>query len=605
MKGILKWIRPHIILVLIIIAATIIIPVTYSYVPQFIKYVIDIVFKDKVESEVTLPNWLINYFNFYSDPITAVTVVGIALFLFQTFRAILIFLNGYLKGIFSEKIAYQMRIKLFGHLQNLSFKYHSNVDTGDIIQRCTSDIDTITSFLTSQLPQILYIFSSIISGMVQMYSINRTVMLVTLMSLPISLLMSIIYFRYVRKKFGEIEEVESEMTTVLQENVNGVRVVKAFANENYEIKKFDAQNRKYSVESTKLNNAMAMFWGISDGMVMFQYGATIIVSVFLAKSGMVSTGDIVAALMYVSMLVYPIRGLGRIIGDFGKTIVASNRIEEILQIPDEFEDDGLLQPDIKGNIEFKNVGFKFDDSENALLNDVSFSIHSGETIAIVGKTGSGKSTIANILVRMLDYTSGSIKIDGVELKDISKKWIRLNIGIILQDPFLYAKTIIENIRIADRNIPDNEVYRVARIASVDQDILEFAKGYDTLVGEKGVTLSGGQKQRIAIARMLVLQKPILIFDDSLSAVDTTTDVNIRKALKQENKELTSIIITHRITTAKEADKIIVLENGRVSAIGTHNELKNKEGLYKSLWDIQGALESEFIGFVKKEVNTNE
>lgn len=605
MKGILKWIRPHIILVLIIIAATIIIPVTYSYVPQFIKYVIDIVFKDKVESEVTLPNWLINYFNFYSDPITAVTVVGIALFLFQTFRAILIFLNGYLKGIFSEKIAYQMRIKLFGHLQNLSFKYHSNVDTGDIIQRCTSDIDTITSFLTSQLPQILYIFSSIISGMVQMYSINRTVMLVTLMSLPISLLMSIIYFRYVRKKFGEIEEVESEMTTVLQENVNGVRVVKAFANENYEIKKFDAQNRKYSVESTKLNNAMAMFWGISDGMVMFQYGATIIVSVFLAKSGMVSTGDIVAALMYVSMLVYPIRGLGRIIGDFGKTIVASNRIEEILQIPDEFEDDGLLQPDIKGNIEFKNVGFKFDDSENALLNDVSFSIHSGETIAIVGKTGSGKSTIANILVRMLDYTSGSIKIDGVELKDISKKWIRLNIGIILQDPFLYAKTIIENIRIADRNIPDNEVYRVARIASVDRDILEFAKGYDTLVGEKGVTLSGGQKQRIAIARMLVLQKPILIFDDSLSAVDTTTDVNIRKALKQENKELTSIIITHRITTAKEADKIIVLENGRVSAIGTHNELKNKEGLYKSLWDIQGALESEFIGFVKKEVNTNE
>ena len=306
--------------------------------------------------------------------------------------------------------------------------------------------------------------------------------------------------------------------------------------------------------------------------------------------------------MYIGMLVWPIRGLGRIIGDFGKATVATRRIDEILDIPDDFDKDGSLEPEIKGNIEFKNVKFHYPENSDHLLNGVNFTINEGETVAIVGKTGSGKSTIANLLVRLLEVEEGEIFVNGINIKDVKKKWIRSNIGIILQDPFLYTKTVYDNINIGKTKYTRDDVVKAARIAAIDKDITKFDGGYETLVGEKGVTLSGGQKQRIAIARMLLLDKPVLIFDDSLSAVDTKTDLMIRNALKEKSKKLTSIIITHRITTAKEADKIIVLENGKVSMIGTHEELAHKEGLYKTLWDIQGSLESSFVYHVEEGKN---
>ena len=346
---------------------------------------------------------------------------------------------------------------------------------------------------------------------------------------------------------------------------------------------------------------MAYYWGFSDGITMLQYAVTIGYCIYLAKTGL-STGEIVACTSYIAMLVYPVRSLGRIIGGFGKATVAAKRVEEVLLQPTEYVNDGSLTPAITGDIEFENVRFKFDDTDKYLLNGVNFKIKSGETIAVVGKTGCGKSTIANLLVRMLEYTDGSIKLDGVELKDISKKYVRENVGIILQDPFLYAKSIYENISIATPTESKDNIYDAAKVAAIHNDILSFDKGYNTLVGEKGVTLSGGQKQRIAIARMLVLNKPIIIFDDSLSALDTKTDLQIRNALKAKNEKMTSIIITHRITTAKEADKIIVLEDGKVSAIGSHEELAKMPGLYKSLWDIQGALEDEFLKMVDKEVS---
>ena len=428
--------------------------------------------------------------------------------------------------------------------------------------------------------------------------ISLPLMLVTLGVVPISATASIIYYRYVKKKFEEIEEVEAKMTTVLQENVNGVRVVKAFANEIFEIEKFRKQSHGYMHETQKLNMAVARYWSASDFITTMQYAVTMAVAIYLAQKGQVSPGDIIAALMYIGMLVWPIRGLGRIIGDFGKATVAANRVDEILRIPSEFAVDGSETPQVTGDIVFENVGFKFPDTDKHLLNGVNFTINPGETVAIIGRTGSGKSTIANLLVRMLDYESGSIRINGVELKTIKKQWIRQQIGIILQDPFLYATTIYENIKIGIKDINPEKIYSAAQTAAIDKDIKQFEKGYDTLVGEKGVTLSGGQKQRVAIARMLVLDKPVMIFDDSLSAVDTTTDLMIRNSLKERNQKLTSLIITHRITTAKEADKIIVLENGIVTAIGKHEELVHQEGLYQKLWSIQGALESEFVKIVE-------
>ena len=598
MKKLLKWVKPFVFLMIVICIFTIVIPITYSYVPQFVKYVFDYILGDKTASN-TLPNFLINFFNSFT-PMKAVIVVGIVLVFYQIMRGGMMLLNGYLKGMLSEGIATNMRNSLFSHIQNLSFSYHNNVDSGDLIQRCTSDIETIKTFISSQLPEILYIFASLISGAVQMASINVGIMLITLCVIPVNLVASIIYFNYVKRKFDEIEKVEANMITCIEENVNGARVVKAFAQEKEEIEKFNVKNTNYKNEVEKMNQAMAWFWGFSDGLIFLQYALTIGFCIFLAERGLVGPGDIVVCISYISMLVYPIRSLGRIIGNFGKSIVAAKRVDEILSENDEFTINGTLKPEIKGNITFNNVNFTFTDATYPLLNNISFDIKAGETIAIVGKTGCGKSTVVHILERLIDYSEGSITVDGVELKDIDKKWIRNHIGIVLQDPFLYNKNIYDNVRIASPNKTKEDIYNATKIAHIHNDILNFDKKYETLVGEKGTTLSGGQKQRLAIARMLILNKPVIIFDDSLSAVDTETDQSIRNSLKELNN-ITTIIITHRITTAKEADKIIVLDEGSVADIGTHDELANKDGLYASLWKIQGALESEFLNLVEKEV----
>jgi len=598
-KLLFKWIKPHLGLFLLISLMVIILPLTLSYNPQFIKYIFDMLGQPS-DNENTLPKFLLEFFGNYTG-IKCIIVVCVTLALFQMCRGVLMFCNGYLKGRFSESIARDMRLKLYSKIQNLPTSYHNTADSGDLIQRCTSDIDTVRAFVSNQLPNILYILVSLLSGGIQMARIDVRIMLITIICIPVTTIASIFFFRFVSKKFEEIEEHEAKMTSVLEESVNGVRVVKAFAKEDYEINRFNEKSETLSTENRKLSKIMGMYWGFSDGLVMLQYAATIGFCIYLGKDGSLASSDLITCISYISMLVYPIRNLGRIISDFGKASVASRRIDEILSIDDEYVINGTEKPEITGNIKFNNVSFKFDDTDKFLFTNISFDIKAGETIAFVGKTGSGKSTIASLLVRMLEYTKGSIKLDGVELKNIDKKWVRENVGIILQEPFLYQKSIFENIAIATKNVSKEKIYEAAKTAAIHSDILTFDKGYNTLVGEKGVTLSGGQKQRLSISRMLVLNKPIMIFDDSLSAVDTKTDLQIRNALKQKDGNLTSIIITHRITTAKEADKIIVFEDGKVSNIGTHEELSKVPGLYKDLWDIQGALESEFVNLVNKTV----
>ena len=310
--------------------------------------------------------------------------------------------------------------------------------------------------------------------------------------------------------------------------------------------------------------------------------------------------DITACLLLMGMLVWPMRSFGRIVSNFSKAMVAVNRIDDVLQKESEFAINGTLTPKITGKIEFKNVSFKFDDDDKNLLNDVSFKINPGEMVAFVGKTGSGKTTICNLITRMLEYQSGEIYLDDVSLKDIEKHYLRENVKMVLQDPFLFSKTVYENIGITNPNHQEERIYSAAKMAAVHEEIQKFEKGYKTIVGEKGATLSGGQKQRVAIARILVENSPVIIFDDSLSALDTKTDLMIRNALHNKENKQTMIVITHRTTTAKEADKIIVLNDGKVEAIGKHEELANKPGLYKELWGIQGELEKEFEMVMKGE-----
>ncbi len=595
MKKLFKWVKSEIWLLLIAITFSIVLPITYSYVPQFTKYVFDFVLEENPDATTTLPQFLINFFESEKAKglIECVILVGFTLVVYQILRAFLMFLSDIVKGAFGENISLRMRKALFHKIQNLSYTYHNNCDSGDLIQRCTSDIDTARLFLSTELTEIFYIFAAFIASAVQMSAINYKIMLVTMIIIPVSLILSIIHFKKMSKEFEKIEELESDMTSAIEENVKGIRVVKAFSQERNEISKFTEKSKKFRDANYKLSKTIGLFWGISDGLSLLQYALTIGYCIYLAEAGLVTTGDIVVCLSYIGLLIYPIRSLGRIINDFSKSKVAARRIDDILKLDSEYLINGDKKPDINGNIVFKNVSFKFDDAPSPLLHDISFDIKKGETVAIVGKTGCGKSTIINLLERLIEYTDGSITIDGVELKDIDKKWIRSHIGLVMQDPFLYSRSIEENVKITKDNASIEDIYKATKIAKIHEDVMAFEKQYATEVGEKGVTLSGGQKQRVAIARMLIDEKPILIFDDSLSAVDTNTDKEIRKALKEDNTDATTIIITHRITTAKSADKIIVLDDGMISDIGTHETLANKDGIYHELWMIQGALEYKF------------
>ena len=557
-----------------------------------------------MDSNTDLPQFLINFYNNIPNTLSCLLAVGLTMIFLQAIRSVLRFVDNYYQGALAQYIGYDMRLAIYDHVMDLSYSYHNHSDIGDLIQRSTTDVDQTSTFIASQVPGLIDIFVTVFIGAFRVYQISPTLMWVSLISVPITALSSVVYFRYCNKQFSIIEKAESKMTTIIQENVNSARVVRAFANEKYEFEKMDQANRDFTKKNGKFNNVMAFFWGSSDFLVFLQYSLTITVGIFLAKDGLLGSEDIIACLMLMGMLIWPMRGLGRIIASFGKATVACNRIDEVLSIPSEYTVNGTKQPVIEGNIEFQHVSFKFEDDQKHLLKDVSFKIQAGQTVAIVGKTGSGKSTICNLITRMLEIDSGDILIDGVSIKEIDKKYLRKNIKMVLQDPFLYTKTVYENISIVDASMPKEKVYEASEMAALHQEVLKFDKGYKTIVGEKGTTLSGGQKQRVAIARMLVSDSNVIIFDDSLSALDTKTDLMIRQALKKKKNKQTMIIITHRSTTAKEADLIIVLDQGKIAQIGKHEELVQQEGLYKELWGIQGELEEEFNAILNEEVQVD-
>lgn len=592
-KQIIIWSKKYLVFIILLLGLNFLLQWLYSYLPIFVQYAFKVLGYGN-ELSTNLPSFLIDWYSTAPDTLHIILLVSISMVILQLIRSIMRFLSNYLQGFISQKLIYDMRIKFYAHVVDLPFSYHNNCDIGDLIQRSTSDIEQISNFISIQITNFLSIFLTVAIGAYQVGSISITLMLVSIIIVPITAISSVFYFRYCNKKFEEIEESESKMTTVIQENVNAARVVRAFSNEKYEFDKMDDVNKEYSNKNLNFNTKMALFWGISDTTVVLQYILTLGIGIYLARTGKLDLADIIAALLLMNMLVWPMRGLGRTIANFGKANVSANRIKEILDKKSEFIINGEDKPLITGDIEFKNVTFKFDDDERNLLNDISFKIKAGQTVALVGKTGAGKSTICNILVRFLEYQSGSVLINGVELKDIDKKYLRENIKYVLQNPFLFSKSVYDNIAISNKDISEEKVYAAAQAAAIHSEVTKFEHGYKTIVGEKGTTLSGGQKQRVAIARMLISEAPVIIFDDSLSALDTKTDVLIRKALKLKDANQTTIIITHRTTTAKEADLIIVLDEGRIVASGTHSELLEQEGLYKELWGIQGELEKQFL-----------
>ncbi len=495
------------------------------------------------------------------------------------------FLRNRSMALVSEGVAKTLRDKLYAHLQSVPYDYHKHTSTGDLVQRCTSDVDMVRRFIGMQMLEIVRALTMVIVAAVIMFSIHVPMALISMCTLPFLCLISFIYYKKVRKYFTYSDEAEGELSATLQENLTGVRVVRAFGQQKSEVEKFTEKNRAYKRITAKLNTLLGVYWGGTDGIGYLQIGISTLAGVYFAATGKFSLGNVLVFTTYTSMLTWPVRQLGRILSDLGKAGVSLGRLDEILSAEPEREPGRALRPEIQGNIEFRHVCFGYDRYDD-VLKDISFSVKAGQTIAILGSTGSGKTSLVQLLQRLYQCTRGEILIDGVNVDDIEHEHLRKNIGIVLQEPFLYSRTIMENIRMVAPMASNEEIYAVAKAAAIHDVIQRFDQGYDTVVGERGVTLSGGQQQRVAIARTLMQNAPILIFDDSMSAVDTETDAAIRSALASIRGTRTTFIISHRITTLRESDNILVLDGGRLVQEGTHDALMAQDGMYRQIAEIQ-------------------
>ncbi|MBT3337754.1 MAG: ABC transporter ATP-binding protein [Anaerolineae bacterium] len=509
------------------------------------------------------------------------------------------YLSGRLAAYTAEGIARRLRDFLFDHIQRLSFSYHGTTPTGDLIERVTSDVDAVRRFFNEQaigMGRIVLIF---IINFVALLRLNAKLAWISVIVIPFMLWVSMWFFKRVTKRYEKYQEQATTLSTTLQENLSGVRVVKAFARQNHEKTKFDGDNWEKFLRGRHLLLMHSLFWPLSDLVLGAQMLGGFIVAATMAINGEITVGTYLAYVGLVAWLIWPIRNLGRLIVQTSTGLVSYGRLMEIAKQEREDLVEGKLQPNgsVRGEIVFDDVSFAYDDEKSdgtPVLKNISFRCEPGQAIALLGSTGSGKTSLVNLLPRFYDYTSGSLRLDGIELKNYPRKYMRAQTGIVEQEPFLFSRSIRENITYGvGRDVTDEEIEEAARAAAVHDVILTFPDGYKTLVGEKGVTLSGGQKQRVAIARTLLKNPHILILDDSTSSVDMETEAEIRVALKNLMENRTTFIIAHRIQSVMVADLILVLDQGKIVQAGTHKELvADNNGMYREIYDIQTRIDQE-------------
>ena len=488
----------------------------------------------------------------------------------------------------AEKLIQRMRNKLFEQIMHLPYTWHSENHTGDIIQRCTSDVDTIKMFISEQMLSLFRIAIRIVVAMYFMIGINISMTIVSAVFIPIIVLYSGFFHNRIRTEFEKADTEEGRLSATAQENLTGVRVVRAFGREKYEKDRFVEQNAHYTQMWINLMRTLAAFWSSNDLISGLQVMLITVIGAVYCVHDTITLGEYMAFVAYNAMLVWPVRALGRIISEMSKAAVSIDRIAYIMNSEPEKDKPDAKEPSLHQDITFDHVSYAYENGGGDVLRDVSFTIKAGTTFGILGGTGSGKSTLMYLMDRLyeLDEENGHIRVGDTDINDIKASWLRKNIGFVLQEPFLFSRTLSENIGITQKKLDMTEVKRAAGIAALEDTIEDFAKGYDTYVGERGVTLSGGQKQRTAIAQMLVSRPPVMVFDDSLSAVDTQTDAKIRAALSESTSDSTVVLISHRIMTLMHAQNIIVLDHGRIAEQGTHEQLLEKGGIYKKIYDIQ-------------------
>ena len=527
---------------------------------------------------------------FQGDPIIIYLVLcalaGLAL---VAVGGLFMYLRGRWAALASEAIARRMREALYRRLHHLPASFFDAADTGDLVQRCSSDVETMRMFLSNQVIEIGRCVLMLAATAPILFWRNADLAALAMCLMPFLAIGAFMFFARIRQKFQLADEAEGAMTSVLQENLAGIRVVRAFARQEHEIERFGYKNEAYRDNLYRVNTLEAIYWGINQFLSIVQIGIVLIAGAQMLAGGAISVGDLFVFVTLVNMVVWPVRRLGEVLTDSGKAIVALGRIDHILGAEEESREPAPSQERTSGEIVFESVraGYKPD---RAAVANFSARIPAGQTVGIVGPPGSGKTTLIRLLLRLYPFHSGRILVDGLDIRGVDRHWLREQIGVVLQDPFLYSRSIAGNLRVAKPDAPDDQIREAAREAAIHEAIADFPDGYGTQVGERGVTLSGGQRQRLALARALLKEPAILVLDDSLSAVDTGTERRILDALERRRGRQTTIVIAHRLSSVRNADRILVLERGRLVQDGTHEELAAAPGPYRRLCDIQGLLD---------------
>ena len=501
------------------------------------------------------------------------------------------YIQGHAVTTASEHTAAALRVRMYDHIQKLPFLDMGTLAPGDLIQRCTSDIDTIRRFISLEAPEIMRSLSLAAIAIPMMLRMHTGLAVISLFLVPVLFAFSLYFFLRVQKAFEAMDESEARMSTMLQESITGVRVVRAFGRQAFEEEKFSSHNNDFHRLTFRVIRNMAMYWSVSTTLSILQSAALLVGGTFLIIQGSTTIGTVTAFITIQTFLLFPLRMLGRVLANMGQMTVALKRLDEILNIAIESDLTAGARPPITGTVRVQDVHFSYPDG-TTVLNGIHFELHPGESVGLLGATGAGKSTLLHLLVRLLDYTSGCITIDGHEITTIAKQHLRSGMALVLQEPFLFTRTIKENLSLARSSARDEEIVEAAQAACFHEVVNHFEHGYATAVGERGVTLSGGQKQRLAIARSLLRNTPILLLDDSMSAVDTETEHEIRQALKDRRHTLTTMVVSHRISTLAACDRILVLDSGRIVESGTHEELTHIPGLYQRVWNMQRQFATE-------------
>ncbi len=556
-------------------------------IPLAISYTVDTILLGKESNLPAFINKLIGLIGDKDYLKNNLYLIAAFLIAIGALSALFNYLHRYFNAKGAETLVETMRNDIFTHIGRLPFSWHTENKTGDLIQRCTSDVDAVKRFLSEQVTELFRTVILVAFALYFMLELNTKLTLIAFIPIPVIIIYSIIAHGKMGKVFEAADEEEGKLSAIAQENLTGVRVVRAFGRELFEKERFEKQNTSYWKMWIRLDWILSSFWAVGNFLVGIQVMLVVVFGAYFATRGELMSGEYIAFFSYNSMLIWPVRMLGRVISGMSRTGIALSRIQYIIASPVEQDLGKQLTPDLKQDITFENVNFSYDDTKD-ILRDISFTIKGSTTIGILGGTGSGKSTLMHLLNRLypLPAENGRIKIGDTDISDIETGYLRKNIGMVLQEPYLFSRTLAENIAMGNDDATEQDIEDASKTASLLDTIHSFKEGFKTFVGERGVTLSGGQKQRTAIARMLIGNTPIMIFDDSLSAVDAETDAKIRKGLLEKGKDSTVIIISHRITTLMNADKIIVLDKGRLAEEGSHEELLAKGGIYKKIYDIQ-------------------